>query len=414
MDTKPYEENNQSDNIRRELVDGFVRRMSGLNINFFKSNICMKDSYLSKFIIYAIAVVFAGGCSQPKEPATLKDALKGKFHIGTALNTNHIWGRDTADVRIIQQQFDAIVPENCMKSMYLQPREGEFNFTDADKYVEFGEQNGMWITGHCLIWHSQLPRWFCVDENGENVTPEVLKARMKSHISTVVGRYKGRIHGWDVVNEAILEDGSYRKSKFYEILGEEFIPLAFQYAQEADPNVELYYNDYNEWYPGRRETVIRLIKTLKDRGIRIDAIGMQGHVGMDSPSIAEYEETILAYTHAGVKVMVTEFDLSILPSPGRGIGADIATNIEYRQQFNPYTEGVPDDAMQAWTNRMSDFFNLFLKYQGKVSRVTMWGVTDGGSWKNDFPVRGRTDYPLLFDRNHQAKPVVAEIIKLAK
>jgi len=366
-----------------------------------------------------MALIFVGAYSlaqnKPKEPETLKDALKGKFVIGTAMNLQQIWERDAAmaDVNIIKHHFSAIVAENCMKSINLQPREGEFNFADADKFVEFGERNGMWITGHCLMWHSQLPRWFCVDENGANVSPEVLKARMKSHISTVVGRYKGRIHGWDVVNEAILEDGSYRKSKFYEILGEEFIPLAFQYAQEADPGVELYYNDYNEWYPGRIETVVRLIKTLKARGIRIDAIGMQGHIGMDGPSIAEYEAAIQAYTKAGVNVMVTELDLSILPSPRRGIGADLSTNIEYQKEFNPYTEGVPDDVMQGWTNRMLDFFKLFLKYP-EMTRVTLWGVSDGGSWKNGFPVRGRTDYPLLFDRNHKAKPIVAEIIKLAK
>jgi endo-1,4-beta-xylanase len=374
----------------------------------------MNIRILSKITV-VVAIILGTGCFSPvKEPATLKDALKGRFYIGAALNSRQFWEKDTADVDIIKSQFNAIVPENCMKSMYLQPKEGEFFFEDADKFVEFGEQNGMWITGHCLIWHSQLSAWFCVDENGENVTPEVLKARMKSHISTVVGRYKGRIHGWDVVNEAILEDGSYRNSKFYEILGEEFVLLAFQYAHEADPAAELYYNDYNEWYPGRCETVVRLIKTLKERGIRIDAIGMQGHLGMGGPSIAEYEKAILAYTNAGVNVMVTEFDLSILPYPRPGIGADISTNIEYQKEFNPYTEGVPDDAMLAWTNRMLDLFNLFIKYQDKITRVTTWGVSDGGSWKNNFPVRGRTDYPLLFDRNHQAKPVVEEIIRLMK
>jgi endo-1,4-beta-xylanase len=347
---------------------------------------------------------------------TLKDVLKGKFHIGTALNLRQISGNDAADVDVdvVKQNFDAIVAENCMKSMYLQPQEGKFDFTDADRFVAFGEQNGMWITGHCLLWHSQFPRWFFVDKDGSDVSPETLKARMKNHISTVVGRYKGRVKGWDVVNEAILEDGSYRKSKFYEILGEGFIPLAFQYAQEADSQVELYYNDYNEWYPGKRATVIRLIKTLKERGIRIDAIGMQGHVGMDGPSMEEYEQTILDYTGAGVKVMVTEFDLSILPSPRRGVGADISTNFAYQKELNPYTRGIPDSASTAWTSRMLNFFKLFLKYQGKISRVTMWGVTDGDSWKNDFPVRGRTDYPLLFDRKYQAKPVVNEIIKWAE
>jgi len=357
-------------------------------------------------------LILVWGCLAAKGQKTLKDALKGKFHIGVAMNGQQISERDTANVNIIKRNFDAIVAENCMKSMFLQPREGEFNFAEADKFVEFGERNGKWITGHCLTWHSQLPRWFFTDENGETVTADVLKARMKSHISTVVGHFKGKVKGWDVVNEAIMEDGSYRKSKFYEILGEEFIPLAFQYAHEADPDVELYYNDYNEWYPGKCAAIVKLIKTLRDRGLRIDAVGMQGHLGMDGPSIAEYEKAIQTYINAGVNVMVTEFDLSILPSPRRGIGAEISTNIEYQKEFNPYTEGVPDAAMQAWTNRMLDLFKLFLKYK-EITRITMWGVSDGSSWKNNFPVRGRTDYPLLFDRNYQAKPVVEDIIKLA-
>jgi len=366
--------------------------------------------------IFFVMLILVSGCltasGQSKGQKTLKDALKGKFHIGIAMNSQQISGADTANVKIIKQNFDAIVAENCMKSMFLQPREGEFNFAEADKFVEFGEKNGMWITGHCLIWHSQAPRWFFTNEKGETVSADVLKARMKSHISTVVGHFKGKVKGWDVVNEAIMEDGSYRKSKFYEILGEEFIPLAFQYAHEADPDAELYYNDYNEWYPDKCATIVKLIKTLRDKGLRIDAIGMQGHLGMDGPSIAEYEKGMQTYINAGANVMVTEFDISILPSPRRGIGAEISTNIEYQKEFNPYTEGVPKAAMQAWTNRMLDFFKLFLKYP-EMKRVTMWGVSDGGSWKNGFPVRGRTDYPLLFDRNYQPKPVVAKIIKLA-
>ena len=370
----------------------------------------MKTKSILNFICIA-STICVWACSSNK-PETLKDALKDKFYMGAALNLDQIWEKDANDVEIIKQHFNSIVAENCMKSMYLQPREGEFFFDDADKFVEFGERNGMWIVGHCLIWHSQLPAWFCVDENGENVSPEVLKERMKNHIQTIVGRYKGRVNGWDVVNEAILDDGAYRQSKFYEILGEEFVLLAFQYAQEADPNAELYYNDYNEWHAGKRETVVRLIHTLKERGIRIDAIGMQGHFGMEYPSLSEYEAAIQAYTNAGVNVMVTELDLSILPLARRETSAEISTSIEYQQQFNPYTEGVPEEKMQEWTIRMFDFFKLFLKYEDKITRVTMWGVSDGGSWKNDFPVRGRTDYPLLFDRNHQPKPIVEKIINL--
>lgn len=174
--------------------------------------------------------------------------------------------------------------------------------------------------------------WFCVDENGKNVSPEVLKKRMKDHITTIVKRYKGRIKGWDVVNEAIEDNGAYRKTKFYEILGEEYIPLAFQYAHEADPDAELYYNDYSMAQPGRRAAVVKMVKDLKKRGIRIDAVGMQGHIGMDYPKISEFEESMLAFAGAGVKVMITELDLTVLPSPDPKVGAEVSASFEYKKR----------------------------------------------------------------------------------
>lgn len=361
-------------------------------------------------ILAAIAFT-ACATNQSKEDPGLKDVLQDKFQVGVAINTRQAAGNDTAATRIIQKHFNAIVAENCMKSAEIHPEEGRYDFSKADEFVQFGTDNNLAIIGHCLIWHSQLPAWFCVDENGENVNPEILKERMKEHIYTVVGRYKGIIQGWDVVNEAILEDGSYRKSKFYEILGEEFIPLAFQYAHEADPDAELYYNDYNEWYPGKRETVVRLINTLKERGIRIDGIGMQGHVGMSNPTIEEYQETIDDYVNAGVKVLVTELDLSPLPEPRRIGGANLADREAYRKEIDPYTEGLPDDVALEWNNRMMELFDLFLKNSDNILRTTMWGVSDADSWKNNFPVRGRTDYPLLFDRDHQPKEVVQQLIR---
>lgn len=361
-------------------------------------------------LLYISFTLIACGNSKVKNDPALKDVLQDKFLIGVALNTRQSSGNDTAATRIVREHFNAIVAENCMKSAEIHPEIDRYNFTQADEFVQFGVDNNLTVTGHCLIWHSQLPPWFCVDENGENVTPEVLKERMKEHISTVVGRYKGVIKGWDVVNEAILEDGSYRKSKFYEILGEEFIPLAFQYAEEADPDAELYYNDYNEWYPGKRETVVRLINTLKERGIRIDGIGMQGHVGMTNPTIETYQETIDDYVTAGVKVLITELDMSPLPEPRRMGGANLADMESYRKEIDPYTEGLPENVAQAWNERMMDLFNLFLENSDNVLRVTMWGVSDTDSWKNNFPVRGRTDYPLLFDRDHQPKGVVTQLI----
>lgn len=358
-------------------------------------------------------LLLLGSCAaHESHEATLKSALADKFHIGTALNSWHIAGRDSMAHEVITRHFDAIVAENCMKSMYLQPREGEFRFHEADAFVRFGEEHHMHITGHCLIWHSQLPRWFFTDDEGNDVSPEVLRQRMKSHISTVVGRYKGRIKGWDVVNEAIMEDGSYRRSKFYEILGEEFIPLAFQYAHEADPDAELYYNDYNMYFPGKRDAVCRLVGELKARGLRIDAVGMQGHVDMRHPSLEEFEASINAFADAGVKVMVTEFDMSALPSPWQS--ANLSDTLSYEQRMNPYADGLPEAVAAEWNERMMQYFQLFLAHADDITRVTLWGVTDAGSWKNNFPVRGRTDYPLLFDRQYQPKAVVQQIIETVR
>jgi endo-1,4-beta-xylanase len=371
----------------------------------------MKKSYLSIVSTVIMVVVLAGCTASEKKELSLKDAFAGKFLIGTALNADQITERDEAGVRLVKQQFSAIVPENCMKSESIHPEEGRYDFTLPDLFVEFGTKNNIVVTGHTLIWHSQLAPWFCQDENGNNVSREVLIAHMKDHISTIVGRYKGRVRGWDVVNEAILDDGSYRKSKFYEILGEEFIPLAFQFAHEADPDAELYYNDYSMSVPEKREGVVRLIQSLKEQGIRIDAVGMQGHLNMETPQPEEFEKSLLAFAGTGVKVMITELDLTVLPSPRRNLGADVSASFDYQNDINPYQESLPDSVSEAWTNRMGDFFKLFLKHQDKVTRVTLWGVSDEDSWRNSWPIPGRTDYALLFDRNHQAKPIVDRLIK---
>ncbi len=344
---------------------------------------------------------------------TLKEALKDKFYIGAALNLNLIHGKDSASANIVKTQFNSIVPENCMKSMYMQPERGRFFFDDADEYVKFGEDNNLFIIGHTLVWHSQAPGWLFIDSEGKDVSKEVLIERLKTHITTIVSRYKGRVKGWDVVNEAIMDDGSWRRSKLYQIIGEDFIPLAFEFAHAADPDAELYYNDYNEWHPEKRNTIIKLVKSLREKGIRIDAVGLQGHIGMDYPSLDEYQATIDAYSDAGIKVMITELDMSILPSPRQNVGANVADTEDYKKEMNPYTESLPDSVAAAWEKRFAEFFNLFLKNSDKIKRVTMWGVSDKDSWKNDYPMMGRTDYPLLFDRSYKAKPLVKDIIEMA-
>ena len=349
---------------------------------------------------------------QTKAQKTLAEATKGKFLFGVAVNPQQVNGVNPVETELIAKEFSAIVPENCMKPQPIHPEENRYNWDDADKFVAFGEKNKQTVTGHCLIWHSQIGRWFFMDAEGKDVSPEVLKERMHQHISTVVGRYKGRIKGWDVVNEAFEDNGTYRNSKFYQILGKDFIKYAFQFAHEADPNAELYYNDYNVETPTKCDAIVELVKELKAAGCRIDAVGSQAHMHMNSPTLEATEASFKKLKDAGVHILITEWDISILPSPYDG--ANIAANFKYSKEMDPYRDAIPDSIQQKWNKRMLDMFGLFLKYDDVVDRVTVWGLSDNTTWLNNFPIRGRKDYPVLFDRNNQRKPVVDEMIKMAK
>lgn len=358
------------------------------------------------FPLIAILAATAWSCAARQPEVTLKDHFKNDFLIGAAINVEHVNGLDPKADSIVTKHFSSVVAENCMKSMEIHPQENVYNWTDADKFVEYGTERGMAVIGHTLIWHSQLSPWFPYDSEGNYVTPEVLKQRMRDHITTVMKRYKGKIKGWDIVNEAIMEDGSYRKSPFYEILGEEFIPFAFKCAMEADPDAELYINDYNMSFPAKRAAYVRLVNDMKSQGIRIDAIGMQGHNGMDYPSIEDFEKSIVDFGSTGCGVMITEWDMSALPTVS--MSANVADVTELDQKRNPYPDGLPAKVSEEWNNRMAEYLDLFRKHSDVITRVTAWGTHDGMSWKNNFPMRGRVDYPLLFDRDYNMKPFLAD------
>ena len=344
---------------------------------------------------------------------TMRTAFKDKFLIGAAVNTRQAVSTDPKVVNAIRNNFSALVPENCMKPEEIHPKKDLYDWRDADALVELAQKNGQVLTGHCLIWHSQVPGWFFKDDLGQQVSREELISRMKEHITTVVQHFKGKIKGWDVVNEAVMEDGSLRKSPFLNIVGPDFIKLAFQFAHEADPDVELYYNDYGMDNPAKREGVIKLVRELKAAGCRIDGIGMQSHVAFDT-NLDEYEKSIVSYAAEGVKVMVTELDLSVLPWPEGNYGAAVETNFEYMKEMNPYPDGLPAEKAQEQTDFFVKLFKIYLNHADIIDRVTFWGVTDGDSWKNGWPMPGRTDYPLAIDRNYQPKPFVDAIIKLAQ
>jgi len=363
-------------------------------------------------LIIAFSVIILVPFIHISAQKTLAEAVKGKFLIGVAVNTQQVDGLFPDESEIIIREFNAVVAENCMKPQVIHPEEKIYNWADADKLVAFAERNKQVVTGHCLIWHSQIGNWFFIDESGRDVSAQVLKERISQHIQSVVGRYKGRITGWDVVNEAFEDDGSYRKSKFYQIMGKDFIRFAFECAHEADPDAELYYNDYNVETPAKCDAIINLVKELKTAGIRIDAVGSQAHMHMDSPTLNNIDASFKRFKAAGVKILITEWDLSILPNPYSG--ANISVNFRYSPEMDPYREGVPDTVQQEWNRRVLDVFGIYLKYSDIIDRFTVWGINDAKSWLNNFPIHGRKDYPVLFDRNNHRKSVVDEMIRMAE
>jgi endo-1,4-beta-xylanase len=341
---------------------------------------------------------------------TLKEAFKDAFLIGAAINDAVFFESNVRDAEIVKKQFNTISPENILKWESVHPNLDTYNFTKADRYVEFGEKNKMFIVGHNLIWHQQTPKEVFMDAGGKPVDRKTLLERMRGHIQTVVGRYKGRIKGWDVVNEALNEDGSLRRSNWLRIIGEDYIAKAFQFAHEADPNAELYYNDYSLESEPKRKGALKLIKKLKSQGIPVTAVGLQGHDNWDFPTLGQQEKTITDFAALGVKIMITELDIDVLPVAAAP-GADINIKLELKEGMNPYKDVLPPEIEQKLAQRYADLFKVFLKHKDVITRITFWGVTDAASWLNNYPVRGRTNYPLLFDRNGNAKPAFAAIIK---
>jgi endo-1,4-beta-xylanase len=350
------------------------------------------------------------------DQSALKDLFKDDFCIGVALSGNQIAGREPKAMVLVEKQFNSITPENILKWEEVHPEPNRYNFELADHFVTFGEKHSMHIIGHTLVWFHQTPEWVFQDDAGNPIGREILLNRMKEHIFTVMGRYQGRIHGWDVVNEAIATDGQLRKNKWLEIIGEDYVLKAFEYARQADPNAQLYYNEYDFEYQAKCEGVIRLIKNLQSRGIRIDAIGIQGHWFLDYPPIQDIESYILALSKLGVKLMITELDVSVLPFyPVDSAIVELSSlDLETQKKFNPYPAVLPDSVQKDLANRYAELFSLFLKHREKLSRVTFWAVHDDQSWRRYIPIRKRADYPMLFDQHCQPKPAFYAVSKIAQ
>jgi endo-1,4-beta-xylanase len=339
----------------------------------------------------------------------LKTKFANDFLIGAAVNVDQINQKDPVVDKLIKQQFSSLTPENIMKCEVIHPEWSRYDFTMADKLVEYGRQNKMAIMGHALVWHEQLAPFVQKIQSKDS-----FKLFFDNHITTVASHFKGKIQGWDVINEALAEDGTIRKTVFLNKLGEDYLVDAFKLAEKAAPGCELYYNDYNIERSPKRQGAINIVNKIKASGARIDGIGIQGHWGLLTPSLEDIETSIVAFSKLGLKVMITEFDISVLVNPYDLDGADISRTFENTPATNPYTAGLPEDVAIKLAQRYEDIFKIFLKHQDKISRVTFWGVNDDQSWLNNWPIKGRTNYPLFFDRNSKPKLVYDRVMALKR
>jgi endo-1,4-beta-xylanase len=358
-------------------------------------------------ILYFAAILFAANASA--QTPSLKEVFKNDFLIGTAMDAQQIKGKDIAADRLIKQQFNAVTPENCMKAEIIQPAWNTYNFDLADTLVAFAKKNHIKVNAHNLIWHSQLPAFMHHMQSADSV-----RQYFVNHITKVASRYDGKVYSWDVVNEALNEDGTLRKDIFLDKLGDDYIVEAFRLAQKAAPHTKLYYNDYNIEQPKKRAGAIALIKKIQAAGVRIDGVGIQGHWKAGAVPMADVEESIKEFSALGIDVMFTELDLSVLPSPWDKVTADVNETAQGSAKMNPYTKALPDSMQQVLAKSYADLFTLFMKYKKQIGRITFWGVNDGQSWLNGFPIHGRTNYPLLFDRNFKPKPAFYSVIATAK
>ena len=427
-------------------------------MNIHNSNFNSRISLITA----ALLAIGATAQSADNQPTTFKDAYKDHFYVGVAINrtiptatsvradnVNRNMDQIKKDTAVVLEQFNQIVPENDLKWALIQPRPGPdgYDFAPADAFVEFGLKHNLYLVGHTLVWHGQTPNWVFQGTNlppgitnvpapalmiattnatgtnafgrrggrgfgggfgrggftGPRASRDELLERMREHIHTVVGRYKGKIKVWDVVNEALSDGGTnvLRNSLWSEIIGPDFIAKAFEYAHEADPDAILRYNDYSLENSAKRKKLITLIKSLQAQGVPVMAIGSQTHVSVSSPSFEEEDKTLTELETLGLPIHITELDVNSAQGGQRSNSGDVAANAATTQG------GLVSNADKKLADAYAGLFRAFLKHQNSVKVVTLWGVNDGVSWR----AQGR---PLLFDANDLPKPALAAVIKAAE
>lgn len=373
-----------------------------------------RRSFMGRLAMGAAAAL-AGPAALAREARTrgLARTLRKAFRMGVAVSNEALDTGDARQLDLIRHEFNSVTGENAMKWGVIRPDGRNWQWQRADRLADFAARNDMALVGHTFVWHSQIPASVFTDDSGAALGRTALLGRMQEHIETLAGRYRGRVWAWDVVNEAIDEDKGWRRSRWHDIIGDDFMEHAFRFARTADPKARLLYNDYNMHNPGKRTFLVDVLRGYLDRGVPITGIGMQSHVGLDYPDLEEWERSIATYAGMGLKVHITELDVDVLPRAG-STQADVANRAAYAAELNPWPQGLPEAMQEKLADRYEALFRILLRYRSSVERVTFWGLHDGISWKNDFPVRGRTNYPLLFDRALRPKPAYDRLVRLAR
>lgn len=386
----------------------------------------MKIPFIMKtkaIFLLAVAGILSFSCEQsaPKVDS-LKEAYDGSFKMGCAISPFMVSGRNPQAVELLLSQFNAISPDNCMKPESLHPGPDVWNFGPADAYCEFGREHGMFVLGHTLCWHNQTPEFFWTRPDGTPKSRAELVETLRSYIETVVTHFAGKVDAWDVVNEIVAEDGGFRDLGWVKAFGGdgyEVAKLAFQFANEYAPEgTELYYNEFNVWRPSKLEGVINLVRRLRADGLRVDGVGIQAHWGLNYPKNEYIENAIEELSALGLKVMITELDVDVLPisKEGQVIGKSLQDPQYQLEEFeaflDPYKDGLPAEVEDQLAARYEELFKIFYNHRDQIDRVTFWGLHDGASWKNGSPIPQRTNYPLLFQRDltpHKALEAVLAI-----
>ena len=329
-----------------------------------------------------------------QETPSLAKAYEGRMKIGAAIEPSQL---TSAEAPLLAAHFNSIVAENVMKPADIQPKEGAYNFAPADKLVAYAQGSGMAMRGHTLLWHLRTPEWMWTDREGKPASRDLVLARLKSHIDTVVGRYKGAVYAWDVVNEVIDEKQSncLRNDKWFAATGEDYIEQAFRYAHAADPKARLYINDYSTEEPAKRQCLERVVKGLIARGVPVHGVGHQMHVSVFGPSVESIDESLTTFARLGLENQVTELDISL-----------------YRYKAKALSDSQ-SKLIQLQGERYAALMKVFLAHP-ELRAVTLWGISDSHTWLNHGEYEGRHDSPLLFDRQQKPKPAYTGMLNAAK